>query len=343
MATQQNNRAKRWCFTLNNYTNEEEQKIQEANCEFLIYGHERGENGTPHLQGYITFTTRKCFNTMKRLIGDRAHIEVARGSVMANIDYATKEDNEHYFIKGEAPKEASEKGAQATKRKWEDARQAAKEGRFEDIPSDLWIRYRNSWKTEYQEEVNKNTTEIRDFNLKDHFYWIWGPTGTGKSHLARALAKKLDPEHQPYLKSLNKWWNGFRGQKVTLIEEATPDACKYIASMFKQWCDKWPFTAEVKGGSFDCGIRPDYIIITSNYSIQQCFPAEEDYLPMQRRCTEFYKEHRESWFEIPDSPEHDTQQLSPDTQDIPKLPRTESYEIIVDEDTRNSINSFTNP
>lgn len=339
----ENSRAKRWCFTLNNYTNEEEQKIQEANCEFLIYGHERGENGTPHLQGYITFTTRKCFNTMKRLLGDRAHIEVARGSVMANIDYATKEDNEHYFIKGEAPKEASEKGAQATKRKWEEARQAAKEGRFEDIPSDLWIRYRNSWKTEYQEEVNKNTTEIRDFNLKDHFFWIWGPTGTGKSHLARALAKKLDPDHQPYLKSLNKWWNGFRGQKVTLIEEATPDACKYIASMFKQWCDKWPFTAEVKGGSFDCGIRPDYIIITSNYSIQQCFPAEEDYYPMQRRCTEFYKEQRESWFEIPDSPEHDTQQISPCTQDIPKLPRTESYEIIVDEDTRNSINSFTNP
>lgn len=339
----ENSRAKRWCFTLNNYTFEEEHKIQEVECEYLIYGHEVGENGTPHLQGYITFTTRKSFNTMKKLLGDRCHIEVARGTVQSNIDYCTKQDNEHYFVKGEAPKEASEKGAQATKRKWEEARQAAKEGRFEDIPSDLWIRYRNSWKSEYQEEVNKNTTEIRDFNLKDHFYWIWGPTGTGKSHLARALAKKLDPDNQPYLKPLNKWWNGYKGQKVTLIEEATPDTCKFITSLMKQWCDKWPFTAEVKGGSFDCGIRPDYIIITSNYSIQQCFPNEEDYYPMQRRCTEFYKEHRESWFEIPDSPEHDTQQLSPDTQDIPKLPRTESYEIIVDEDTRKSINSFTNP
>lgn len=339
MATQPNNRAKRWCFTLNNYTVEEEHNIQQIDCEYLIYGHEVGENGTPHLQGYITFSTRKSFNTMKRLLGERAHIEVARGKVQDNIDYCTKQDHDHYFVKGEAPPETSEKGAEATKRKWEEARKAAKEGRFEDIPSDLWIRYRNSWKNEYQEEVNKNVVEIRDFNLKDHFYWIYGPTGTGKSHLARALAKKIDPDGQPYLKPLNKWWNGFRGQKVTLIEEATPDACKFIASLFKQWCDKWPFTAEVKGGAFENGIRPDYIIITSNYSIMECFPNEEDYLPMKRRCTEFHKEKRESWFEIQE-PEHDTQQISPCTQDIPKLPRTESYEILVDSDT---INSFTHP
>lgn len=339
MTTQPNNRAKRWCFTLNNYTVEEEHNIQQIDCEYLIYGHEVGENGTPHLQGYITFSTRKSFNTMKRLLGERAHIEVARGKVQDNIDYCTKQDHDHYFVKGEAPPETSEKGAEATKRKWEEARKAAKEGRFEDIPSDLWIRYRNSWKNEYQEEVNKNVVEIRDFNLKDHFFWIYGPTGTGKSHLARALAKKIDPDGQPYLKPLNKWWNGFRGQKVTLIEEATPDACKFIASLFKQWCDKWPFTAEVKGGAFENGIRPDYIIITSNYSIMECFPNEEDYLPMKRRCTEFHKEKRESWFEIQE-PEHDTQQISPCTQDIPKLPRTESYEILVDSDT---INSFTHP
>lgn len=332
MEASPNSRAKRWCFTLNNYTAQEEDIIQKIECQYLIYGHEVGENGTPHLQGYVTFSTRKSFRTMKKLLGERAHIEVARGKVQDNIDYCTKEDHDHFFMKGEAPAESSEKGAEATKRKWEEAREAAKRGRFDEIPSDLWIRYRNSWKSEYQEEVNRNVTEIRDFNLKDHFFWIYGPTGTGKSHLARALAQKIDPDNQPYLKPLNKWWNGFRGQKVTLIEEATPDACKFLANLFKQWCDKWPFTAEVKGGSFDNGIRPEYVIITSNYSITDCFPNEEDYLPMKRRCTEFKKDTREAWFTIQED-EHDTQQLPPSSQDIPVLPRTESYEILVDENT----------
>lgn len=33
-------------------------------------------------------------------------------------------------------------------------------------------------------------------------------------------------------------------------------------------------------------IRPEMIIVTSNYSIQDCFPAEEDRLAIQRRFRE---------------------------------------------------------
>ena len=81
-------------------------------------------------------------------------------------------------------------------------------------------------------------------------------------------------------------------QKVVIIEEATPKMCEHLAALFKQWCDKWPFTAETKGGQFENGIRPQYVIITSNYSIQECFPHQNDYEPLERRIPQFRKESR---------------------------------------------------
>lgn len=45
-----------WTFTLNNYTAEEEGSMMDAlaeQCIYLIVGKEVGEEGTPHLQGYL--------------------------------------------------------------------------------------------------------------------------------------------------------------------------------------------------------------------------------------------------------------------------------------------------
>ena len=55
--TKQRVRAKRWVFTLNNYTPEEENKLKEMDCEWMVFGHEHTKEGegTPHLQGALTF------------------------------------------------------------------------------------------------------------------------------------------------------------------------------------------------------------------------------------------------------------------------------------------------
>lgn len=74
--------------------------------------------------------------------------------------------------------------------------------------------------------------DVNDTEIKKHFLWICGPSGTGKSHTARRIAKEIGCE-QPYLKDLNKWWNGYAHQKVTIIEEASPKACEYLASFSK--------------------------------------------------------------------------------------------------------------
>lgn len=95
-------RAKRWCFTWNNYTQEDEQQLHDR-CNgqhadwfsYIIYGREQAPNtGTKHLQGYVIFTTPASLNQAKeRLTGSSTHgihLEVARGSPEQNREYCSK-------------------------------------------------------------------------------------------------------------------------------------------------------------------------------------------------------------------------------------------------------------
>jgi len=83
--------AKRWCFTLNNWTAEDGSsivlKFQEIGSVWVV-GKEVGESGTPHLQGYIEFKN-KC--RPKNLLCDRIHWEKAKGDKKQNYDYCSKD------------------------------------------------------------------------------------------------------------------------------------------------------------------------------------------------------------------------------------------------------------
>lgn len=275
-------RAKNWTFTLNNYTEEDELRLRQVDCLWLIYGHETApETGTRHLQGAICFKGQRDANALNKLF--KWHIEVMRGTPQDSKTYCTKEDK-NYYEKGEMPK-SGRKTSEDNKKKWDDAYKAAKEGRFDDIPRDMWIRYQNSFKQIYFDSKNDpSMVELNNQDLKKHFLWLWGPTGTGKSHTAYRIAKELGCD-EPYLKDLNKWWNGYDYQKVTIIEEADPKGCEHLGRFFKKWADKWAFTAECKGSVIKA-CRPEYIIVTSNYCIDTCFPEEADSDPLHRRFTE---------------------------------------------------------
>ena len=55
----------------------------------------------------------------------------------------------------------------------------------------------------------------------------------------------------------------------------------------KIWADRYTFTGEIKGAH--SVIAPSYnLIVTSNYSIRECFSSIEDVEAIQRRFTEIY-------------------------------------------------------
>jgi len=90
-------RGKAWCFTLNNYTDAEYRRIIEwgagSQCEYLVVGRERGASGTPHLQGYVVLDVRKRMQQVKEALGNRVHLELARGTAAQNREYCTKEND----------------------------------------------------------------------------------------------------------------------------------------------------------------------------------------------------------------------------------------------------------
>lgn len=92
-------RARGWVLTLNNYTEDEVTQLHNTldhtvTCDYWILGREVGEQGTPHIQGYVYWKNAKSFNTTKDLLSnDRIHIEKAKAGPGINRSYCAKEEN----------------------------------------------------------------------------------------------------------------------------------------------------------------------------------------------------------------------------------------------------------
>ncbi len=100
--------AKKWCFTLNNFTNEDIQKLKVPNSSIvpeismIQFQEEIGESGTKHLQGWIKFSKkiRPLVPFQKYLGHGHIHWEKMRGSIKENTSYCSKAGGSNLFSKG---------------------------------------------------------------------------------------------------------------------------------------------------------------------------------------------------------------------------------------------------
>lgn len=264
-------RSRDWCYTLNNYTEGERDAARLVDCVYHVFGYERGENGTPHLQGYIRFATMKSLKQAKKIF-ERAHWEPRRGPLKNAIEYCMKEGD--FEEKGEKPKTQQEKG-EANKNRWRRIIEKAKEGDeawLEENEPDVYYKGLATFRSH-----KKPKTQVLGYADEDTpNEWWWGPTGTGKSK----RVWEMYPVH--YQKEKNKWWCNYTGQETVVIEEADPKSMEHMASFMKIWCDRYPFCGQIKGGRLD-GLRPARIIVTSNYPPRDCFTNPDDLEPILRR------------------------------------------------------------
>lgn len=102
---QTNRKSPYWCFTINNFVADDEAFLRDlfgtGQVHYLVFGREIADTGTPHLQGYIEFNTRRSFNQVRQLFR-RAHLEPRNGSAFQAAEYCRKDLDYEEF--GESPR-----------------------------------------------------------------------------------------------------------------------------------------------------------------------------------------------------------------------------------------------
>lgn len=269
-------KSRNWCFTLNNYTAEDLPELWNLeHVVLLVYQAEVGEEGTPHLQGYLELSGPRQLSYLKSLHA-RAHWEMRRGTREEAMLYCMKDETQHsapcLYWKNEwqtrelgctmeckewllslgirlIHKTSSDSDAklrlESIREKLQDGSSSIEEVADEDF--DLWVRYYRAF-----EKYIVLKTPPRNYDVDVEI--IQGPTGTGKSRWC------LDNYPDAYWKQRSNWWDGYFKHETVILDE------------FYGWlpfdlllrvCDRYPLLVETKGGQMQFVARR--IIITTNH------------------------------------------------------------------------------
>lgn len=151
--------AKHWCFTHNNYTEEDivewKDLYRRREIEVLVFQTELSESGTKHLQGCLSYQTKaRPFGLHS---SNKIHYEKKRGSVLQMRRYCVKEEEVKptpfiRFCRGWNPPEP-----------------------IRTIDPTLW----------WQKDILRIVGERPDDRT---IHWYWGEGGIGKTSMAKYLS-----------------------------------------------------------------------------------------------------------------------------------------------------------
>jgi len=265
MSDKKQDKSQCWCFTLNNWTIEEYEKILAFPCDYIIVGKEVGAEGTPHLQGYIRKQSQIRFNALKKLM-PRAHIEIARLSPENNIQYCSKDKN--YVEIGQRPV------GQGKRTDIEIVRDVLKAtGRISKVV-EIAV---NLQQIKTAETIIKYIEPKRDF--KPNVIWIYGASGLGKTR--RAL--DLFPDAYRKSNSTGQWWDGYDAHPDVVIDDVKNEDQKYYLTLL-ELLDRYECRIQVKGGTRQ--FLAKNIVLTSLWHPDRLFGAFDEAVEIKRRIDE---------------------------------------------------------
>lgn len=248
-------RSKYFVYTLNNYTEDELERLRNLGCDdgvlYHVHGRERGENDTPHLQGYIEFEKRLRLNQVKSILGDRLHLEARRGTPQQARDYCIKDGD--YWEKGSIS--TVSQGSRTDLQGAADAILSGKRTRevAEAFPT-TFIKYSRGLLA-----LRRQCSKPRTW--KPHVSVYWGAPGTGKTRRVH------DNEPEVYAHPGGPWFDGYDGQEAVLFDDFT-GSCFKIQYLLKL-IDRYPMDVPIKGG-FVAWV-PKRIFFTSNIPIDEWY------------------------------------------------------------------------
>jgi hypothetical protein len=260
--------AKHWCFTLNNYTDEElaQIKLQALEMQYCIIGRETGKEGTPHLQGFLSLERKASAFRVKSKIGTRCHLEIAKAPRAAR-DYCKKEGNFEEFGEFIAGKGRGRRTDLESVKQDIDA--GATLADIQEAHFGTWCRYSKSIS-----EYCRLHSEPRNWETEVHVYW--GKTGTGKTRSVHDMAR--EEREGLYTHTGESWFDGYRGEAWVIFDDF--NGSEFKLSYLLKLLDRYPMIVPIKGGFVNW--VPRKVFITSNKN-----PREEWY-------PNAHPEHREA-------------------------------------------------
>lgn len=286
---------RKFVFTINNYTEEDVERIKSTNCIACVCSREVGAEGTPHLQGAIIFADSKSFTAVQKRLrppgSPGCFTAVMRGDWDKQLSYCGKGEQSHaewaldgrngahYGLNAELIRQDPYIEQQGARNDLVPFRDAILAG-----DSDLELvmampemvarfpRFVNTVRAAAAEEV----AVALPTGSKKMGAWIWARDGDeGKTGW-------VDRRHPGrYEKPSNKWWDGYAGEKVVLIDDPTPAWAPHLMGYVKQWVQEKPFIGEIKGGARS--IRFEQIYICANFPPDEYFGAAFQAGPFDRR------------------------------------------------------------
>lgn len=221
--------SKNWCFTLNNYTDDDVKALKLVKCRYICLGFEIGEEKkTPHIQGFIQFETKVRLTAWKK-INKKIHAEIMKGTCEQAIAYCKK--GGVYEEKGDVIKMGERLDLVEAKKKC----------------AEVNLRAVVNESTRANAQVIKccqimltYCEELRDF--KPEIIWVYGESGSGKTKYIREQTKGEDI----YWKDATKWWCGYDKHETTVMDDFRAGNMKMNELL--KLIDRYPHRVEVKGG-----------------------------------------------------------------------------------------------
>lgn len=215
-----------WCFTINNWMPDDwEQAIslrRVHKAKWFIVGKEVGENGTPHLQGAVTFPQSLRLAAVKKML-PRAHLEPMKGKEIDSTKYCSKDGA---FV------EEGERSAQGTRSDLKEAHKYAREGKGLTEFLELEPGYQALKVYELAKGAFPPKAQVRKV------IWLWGAAGVGKSKTAaEAGAYFMDKD--------GSFWTSYHGQGTVCLDELRPKDLSRRELL--RLLDRYPYQISIKG------------------------------------------------------------------------------------------------
>lgn len=293
-----------WCFTLNNPTEPDDQIIlqrlsESLHIKWMIFQREVGapsttssgsvvSPGNVHLQGYLVLKRKKSLSTLRTLfpILVGAHWEQRRGSHKQAKAYCSKPSNQATgeITLSPTPLTFGEEPIQGKRNDIKDLVDHIKDN--PDVTMrDLYEseEYRYTTFKYARHVITMKLHCVRPRSYLTQFVWLFGPTGVGKSYLARYLATEGHTCGSYSKNSANKWFDGYGGENIIINEfqEPSRDAPAISYRTLLQLIDEYPFCVETKGGTVQFTSKKG--VITSNRPPWEYFTDLRDNSELKRR------------------------------------------------------------